>query len=286
MATDQIQRAIDSITAQAVDASTCEEFEEEYRLAKRTALEHLGRALEARMKYDGEQAELARYRAAEAERTAREAADRAVREEKEAEERRAAETKERFARERRASIDLIKADANVEFMSAAGIKKRLQNVLEREFPADRWGDFLVEAIAANGSVLLSLRVSLADAERKEAEVAAEQQRQRAAAAALEAEVAAQAAERRRLEDEARKRREADEAAASAARIAEAKKKAEEEAERDRALDVEHRKKVNRAAAAALALLMPGGGAHGNIDLAQEVLTAIIRGKVPHVSVTY
>jgi hypothetical protein len=193
---------------------------------------------------------------------------------------------EEFARSRRAELDNMRAGADVTHISAAGIVKKIEWWESLELSPQKWGAFYGEAESVRSNVLDSLRTSLSEVERREAKEAADRQRERAEREAAEAEVATQAAERRRLEEEARKRREADAAAAETARVAEAKRKVEEEAERARAHDVEHRKRVNNEARDAIALLMPGGGAHGNTEVATQVLKAIIQGRVPHISISY
>lgn len=361
---EELRAALDKVQVTLIDTS-CDEFQDEYRVAQRSALAQLGRALEARVKYDADQEELARHRAAEAERTAREAKEQAARYARETEERLAAEARERFVQERRATIAVIHSLANVEHMSIEGIKKRIHDIGAREMVPDQWGDFYDEAQKAVAAVIANLQESLAERERIEAERAAEKfaldrsielqnmragadvtymrasgisrkiewwealelskekwgsfhgeaegvrhavlaslgkslsetqeheakeaterQRERAEREAAEAEIATQATERLRLEEEAKKRRDADEQAAEATRVATAKKKAEEEAERTRAHDVEHRRKIKAAARDALALLLPGKGAQGNTELATEIITMIAKGLIPHVKIEF
>lgn len=258
-----------------LDGFDGEEFQSEYEIARTNALGRLTAALQAREKYDADQIELASLRQAQAQRDAKDAEERAAR-----------EAKERFARDRQTVIDLIRLDANVEFLASAGIRQRIAKLQNNDLLPANWGDFLGEARRAVAETLLSLRASLEEAERKELEQetaraeaakrfqAAEEETRR-----VEIERKREAAERQRLEEEARKREEE-------ARIAAAKAKAAADAETARAADLDHRKRCNNAACDALALLMPGGGAKGNVELAKTVLTEIVRGKIPHLRLEY
>lgn len=274
----ELRAALAQVEAQVVDAS-CEEFIDEYRLAKASALARLTAAVAAREKADAEYAELVALRAQAAEREAREAEERRVREAKEREERQARESAERFARERRTAIESMKVGAEVEHVTAAGIRQRIVNYEAMELLPAIWGDHLGDARLAYDKTIASLRASLTAAEEREAAAKAEQDEQAA-------KLAIEAAERRRLEDEARARREADEEAAQRTRIAEAQRKSEEAAAALRAENEEHRRTFNRETLAVLCLLLPGGGAAGNMENAKAILTAIVRGAVPHLKMEY
>lgn len=274
----ELRMALTTVEIQVVDAS-CEEFEREYALARTNALGRITGALEAREQYDADQAELAALRAHKAEQEAKEEAAREAREAKERQEREEHAAAERFARDRRDAIARLAASADVEHVAAAGILSKIERLEKIALLPETWGDFLGEARLAYDTTLASLRKSLVAAEAREAAAKAEQDAQAA-------KLATEAAERRRLEDEAGARREADEEAAQRARIAEAKLKADEAAAAARAADEDHRRNINREALAALALLVPGGGAKGNETAAKVILTAIIKGAVPHVTVNY
>lgn len=195
------------------------------------------------------EAELARI---EAERVAKEEAERAAQEAKEAAERAEAE---RLANEER-------------------IRKEAAEQAQRE---------AAEAAAA----------AIAEAERKEREAreAAERAERDRIAAEKKAEEEKQAAILKAKEDQERAVREAEERARQEAARAEAERKRQEEltasklaaekAEAERkAADVEHRRKVNQAAIKGLT------AAGLDDEKAKAVLTAIIGGLVPNVSIKY
>lgn len=156
----ELRATLEQVNARAVDDSW-EEYEAEAHRVKARAVSALTQALAAREKYDTEQAELARLRAAEAER-----------EQKEREERIAREATERAQRE-------------AEALAQA----------EREASARREA----EALAAAETARLS--AELADQRRVAAEQQAELDRQAAAAREREAAAQAAAAERQRIADE-------------------------------------------------------------------------------------
>jgi hypothetical protein len=224
--------------------------------------------------------------AAEAERVAqaeRDAADQRERAAAEAlaqaeRERVAAEEREQQARERaeemrRGSL-VIAMEAIREsstygiYESAAEIDRRLHYL--RNMPARDWEEYAEQAAA----------VIAAEISRTEALLAAAQQREAEAAEAARV-AAEQQAERDRL---AAQRRE--EAAAAAAAEAERRRQQQEAAEaaeqaRRREANIAHRRKINGEALAPLVLV------HGlTEEQAKRVISAIAKGEVPHVKITY
>ncbi len=151
----ELRATIEQVNARAVDASW-EEYEAEAHRVKARALDTLTQALAAREKYDAEQAELARLRAAEAEREqkereeriAREAAERAQRDaaaRREAEALAAAETarlnaelaeQRRIAAEQQAELDRQAAAAR-EREAAAQAEQRARQAAEQAATAER-----------------------------------------------------------------------------------------------------------------------------------------------------
>ncbi|BEG78437.1 coiled-coil domain-containing protein [Achromobacter xylosoxidans] len=176
----ELRATIEQVNARSVDASW-EEYEAEAHRVKARALDALTQALAAREKYDAEQAELARLRAAEAER-----------EQKEREERIAREAAERAQRE---------AEARAQ--------------AERDAAARREAEALAAAETAR------LNAELAEQRRVAAEQQAELDRQAAAAREREAAAQAEQRARQAAEQAAAAERQriADEQAAAAAEAA-------------------------------------------------------------------
>ncbi|MFY2608956.1 hypothetical protein [Achromobacter ruhlandii] len=176
----ELRATLEQVNAQAVDASW-EEYEAEAHRVKARALDALTQALAAREKHDAEQAELARLRAAEAER-----------EQKEREERIAREAAERAQRE---------AEARAQ--------------AERDAAARREAEALAAAETAR------LNAELAEQRRIAAEQQAELDRQAAAAREREAAAQAEQRARQAAEQAAAAERQriADEQAAAAAEAA-------------------------------------------------------------------
>ncbi len=176
----ELRATIEQVNARAVDASW-EEYEAEAHRVKARALDALTQALVAREKHDAEQAELARLRAAEAER-----------EQKEREERIAREAAERAQRE---------AEARAQ--------------AERDAAARREAEALAAAETAR------LNAELAEQRRIAAEQQAELDRQAAAAREREAAAQAEQRARQAAEQAAAAERQriADEQAAAAAEAA-------------------------------------------------------------------
>jgi hypothetical protein len=153
----------------------CEEFEEEYRIAKENALGLLRTALAARIQYDKDQAELAALRQAQAERDAKEAQERAEREAKEKAEREAREGAAREA-ERQAQAERRAAD------EARWAAEREQARIDREaaeakLAAERAERQRVEAEAA---ALRQLEIERQRREREEAKRKAAEEKAAAA----------------------------------------------------------------------------------------------------------
>ncbi|QQB38168.1 hypothetical protein I6I07_15830 [Achromobacter deleyi] len=176
----ELRATLEQVNARAVDASW-EEYEAEAHRVKARAIDALTQALAAREKYDAEQAELARLRAAEAER-----------EQKEREERIAREAAERAQRE---------AEARAQ--------------AERDAAARREAEALAAAETAR------LNAQLAEQRRIAAEQQAELDRQAAAAREREAAAQAEQRARQAAEQAAAAERQriADEQAAVAAEAA-------------------------------------------------------------------
>lgn len=137
----ELRATLEQVNARAVDASW-EEYEAEAHRVKARALDALTQALAAREKYDAEQAELARLRAAEAEREqkereeriAREAAERAQRE---AEARAQAERDAAARREAEALAAAETARLNAELAEQRRIAAEQQAELDRQAAATR-----------------------------------------------------------------------------------------------------------------------------------------------------
>lgn len=150
-------------------------------------------------------------------------------------------------------------------------------ITDETFPAEKIGE-LCAAQAETVATLKDMAVTRAGeeqeaaerkiAERKEADRKAEierQEQQKEAAARAEAQA---------------KEREERAAAAERARI-ETEKANQEEAERARAADVAHRKKINGAAVKALVKAL-----EVNETFAQQIVTAIYKGQIPHITINY
>jgi len=91
----------------------------------------------------------------------------------------------------------------------------------------------------------------------------------------------QEAERRAEEAEARAKQEAEEAARQERERIEAQEQARQEEEQRRAADREHRAQIHRDAAAELCIV-----ADITVEQARGVITAIARGQIPNVSISY
>lgn len=155
---DALKRMIDDIEKVVVNSVVCQEFEDDYRLARDKALASLRAALATREQYERDQAELATLRAAQAERDAKE---RTEREAREASERAERENRERIARDHQAAID------------AAQRAQREAEQRERD------------AIAAAESARLRAERDAAEAERRRLEAEAQAKRQAEAEAAAQ-----------------------------------------------------------------------------------------------------
>lgn len=208
-----------------------------------------------------------RQRAAERrEQAAREAAERAEREKAEAQ----ARAEEQRVATHRMHIDNLRAyPRGLSADASSDMLRQMLASLARALRARDWQEYADEAATAATESEVSLKSELQRAEQREAD-AAEARRKGAEQRAREA------AERAREEE---RKRQADEAAMRAAD------------EKRRAENLEHRRRINKEAAAALADVIadaPTGYADEDIarDVAQAIVTAIARGTVPHTSIRY
>lgn len=208
---DGLQATLDWVVGADV-GPVWEEFQEEAARAKEAAIVALTANLEARRKFEAEQAELEALRREKAERDERDAREAAA----------------------RAAADAAREAA--EKAAAAEIERR-----ENAAKAER------EAIEARA------QAEREAAERRERELVEQ----------------AEAAKRQAAETEARVKREAEET-----------RLAEEAEQRRREQDKEHRRAINSEA---LKAILNCGLTEGQ---AVNVITAIVRGDVPHVSISY
>lgn len=297
MTADQLREAINSTDVSYSGEVYGEDAHDLIALRERTRSE-LCRMLEKREDEEKERAELEQLRREKAEREAAETARIAEEEckaQEAAEQQRQTEERAWLARvaEERANAVKVK---NAETITArfAGIIERAKplpsaqiangiefadsiEITEDAYPVELL-DELEELKAKTIATLKDMAVTRAGeeqeaaerqiAERKEAERKAEierQEQQKEAAARAEAQA---------------KEREERAAATERARI-ETEKANQEEAERARAADVAHRKKINSAAVKALVTAL-----EVNETFAQQIVTAIYKGQIPHVKIEY
>lgn len=217
------------------------------------AVAYVDRLLEKRRQYEAEQIELEQLRREKAEREEKERQEREAeeaRKREEEEKRRQDEERERIAK---AAEEKAKRDAEEEI---AALKRRAEEE---------------EQARHNAEVMRRQAEEKAERDRIAAEEEAQRREEQAEARrkqeAKEAEERAQERERQAAERERQ-------------RIA-AEKAAEEEAEAKRVADVEHRKRINVAAANALTQA-------GDIteQQAKAIVAAIFKGQVPHVAISY
>lgn len=185
----ELRATIEQVNARAVDASW-EEYEAEAHRVKGRALDALTQALVAREKHDAEQAELARLRAAEAEREQKEREERIARE--------AAERAQREAEARAQEERDAAARREAEALAAAETARLSAELAEqRRIAAEQQAELDRQATAARE------REAAAQAEqraRQAAEQAAAAERQRI----VDEQAAAAAEAARREEDMAHK----------------------------------------------------------------------------------
>jgi len=236
-----------------------QEFAKRAESAKIEATDSIYRALGIVQKREAEQKELERLRAEAAERAIKEREEAAAKAAKEAAERRA-EEQARIARE-----------------AAERERQRIEN--EREEAEARAKQAEAERVAAAEK---AERDRIAEAERTKQRLAEIESCAAAERTRLEQERIAEAEATRRREYEAQQKAERDQVAAVEAerqRVAAQKKADAEEAEK-RAKNRAHRLKIgNEALGAIVALDIP-------MDRAQDLLIAIAKGAVPHISIQY
>jgi hypothetical protein len=236
-----------------------EEFLKRAQDARNTAGLIVQRAATEARRREEERAELERLRAEAAERAIKEREEAAAKAAQEAAERRAAE-QARIARE-----------------AAERERKRVEN--EREEAEARAKQAEAERVAAAEK---AERDRIAEAERTKQRLAEIESCAAAERTRLEQERIAEAEATRRREYEAQQKAERDQVAAVEAerqRVAAQKKADAEEAEK-RAKNRAHRLKIgNEALGAIVALDIP-------MDRAQDLLIAIAKGAVPHVTISY
>lgn len=226
---------------------------EEIIAAVDAQIEILLKIAAAARKAEAEAAELEQLRREKAEREEKERQEREAEEarKREAEEkRRQEEERERIAKEAAEKAELEAAQKiAVAEREAAEAVRRAEEAEARRIQAEKDAE--------------AQRVYEAEQEQKR-QIEAEERRQREAAAAEKA-----AQEREQQAAERERKRIADE------------KAREEEAERQRAADVEHRKKIN--VAAANALIKAGDITQAQ---AQAIVAAIFKGQIPNVTISY
>jgi chromosome segregation ATPase len=236
-----------------------QEFAKRAESAKIEATDSIYRALGIVQKREAEQKELERLRAEAAERAIKEREEAAAKAAKEAAERRA-EEQARIARE-----------------AAERERQRIEN--ERIEAEARAKQAEAERVAAAEK---AERDRIAEAERTKQRLAEIESCAAAERTRLEQERIAEAEATRRREYEAQQKAERDQVAAVEAerqRVAAQKKADAEEAEK-RAKNRAHRLKIgNEALGAIVALDIP-------MDRAQDLLIAIAKGAVPHVTISY
>ena len=96
---EQLRSDLHEAQGVTVDAETCQEFEDEYSMARTSTVEALQKHIAERERYEAEQAELEQLRKEKEEREAKEAKEREAREAKEREEKAAASAAEKARRE-------------------------------------------------------------------------------------------------------------------------------------------------------------------------------------------
>jgi hypothetical protein len=254
-----------------------QEFATRAAQTKAYAKAQILQAIEAKEAHEAAQIELDRLRAEAVERAIKEREEAAAKAAQEAAERRAAE-QARIAREaaerehQRIENERIEAEARAKQAEAERIaaeERAARELAEAEHRAE------------------VARIEAEDRERR----AIAQERQRLADQQAEAERAAAAAEARRVAEAQAAQRRAQEAAAQAQRdqeaaiererqrVAEEQRKELEEAEK-RAKNRAHRLKIdNESLGAIVALDIP-------MDRAQDLLAAIAKGAVPHITISY
>jgi hypothetical protein len=142
-----------------------------------------------------------------------------------------------------------------------------------------------------------IRQEAADKARAEAIARAQAELDASARREAEAKLAQERAERDRQDADRRLEQERADSAAREARVRQQEQERQEQERRaiaaedaKRAADEEHRRKLNREALASLVLVIQQtttpAGESGNDSIAKAVLTAVIKGLVPHVSIHY
>lgn len=226
---------------------------EDVRDAHKIAVERITEMMDAAGRREAEAAELEQLRREKAE---REEADRIRREQEEA------EKAARMAEEKR----LI--DAENERIRQDEERARIAKEAEEKAARDA-----AEKIAAEQKAREDAERRAQEAEEREAKRIEDEKRREADAIEAQKEAAARA-------EEDAKRRELKAQAEERARIAEEQAK-KDEADRQRAADVAHRKKINSAAVAGLMK-----ACELDEKTAQNVLIAIYKEQVPHVAISY
>ena len=287
---DEIERAINQ-NSDLIASRDWQEFKDRAQWLFNRNVQELSKALNDRKKFDDDQAELSRLREEEEkrkkkeeeDRIAKEAADKARQEaEAEAEKKRKEmqEEQDRIQREkeqaearankleedRKASINAaitsLQSCADVpDSYRSTQIRVRM-TTLEDLYGRTNWQEFADQALKSRDDVKAVLDGRLAAAiEKEQKEAKAEEERQ-------------QAEQKRRDEETAQRERD---------RIA-AEEKAKADAEAVRAANIEHQRKINNEAKAAMHKVVEAG-INGE-DPMQDLLVAIIKGQIPHVSIRY
>lgn len=221
--------------------------------AHQEAVDTVKAILEKQEKYEAEQIELEQLRREKAE---REEADRLKREQEEAAE------AARIAEEERKAQEAAEAKRQEE--ERARIAKEAEEKAARD---------AAEKIAAEQKAREDAEKRAAEAEAREAQ-RIEDDKRRAEQAAKDA------AENARIQEAAAKRREEEAANRERERLAQMAAE-KEQADRERAADIAHRKKLNGEAVAAL---MKACGL--SEKAAQDIVIAIYKEQVPHVAISY
>jgi len=225
-----------------------EEFETEAARAKESTLAKLRAALSTRQQYEAEQAELVRLRA---------------------------EAEAQAQRDREAAIASAAAEQ-------ARIEAEQRAQAERDAAARREQELLEQAAAAQRATEQAARDAEAAAERQrlQLQLQAEQAERQAAQAKADQLAAEQRAEQDRIAAEQRQaeavaKAQRDEIARQEAEAARVKREAEA-----READIEHKKKINRAA---LEAFVAGGMTE---ECAKQAITLIAQRKIPSISIQY
>ncbi len=283
----EIQSILTAIQEMTIDESTCEEFATDYRLEREQACARLASALLARQRYEADQAELARLRAAA---EAQEAAER----ERQAE-------ASRIERERQAEIDREReAREAAEMRERTAETARITAENEARLAAERTSREAAEREAAelrrqDAARAAEERERQAEASRQERARQAEIDAERNAREAAERATREAEAARLRAENDARiaaerTAREAAEREAAELRRQEASRAAEAAEAEKRERSIKHRAAVHREAADAINNVLRDVG-FGVASLEPDqvsvaIVKAIAKQQVPGITVEY